>query len=200
MDGFTPELKIAILLFMTFEQFCNSEIKSRLIKFFIYNNAQFYHINDIAKQLGVQARVIKGDLLKLLDAGFVKSRSSHSFAVNYKFPYFNELKSLVLKFPAVSNETIVEEIKKVGPVKFLLIAGVFINSPKSRADMIVVGDKISEKKFANFLRLIESSIGKEIHYVQMSVHEFKYRRDMFDRFILDALEFPHLKLINKLKV
>ena len=184
---------------MTFEQFCNSETKSRLIKFFIYNGAQFYHISDIAKQLGVKARSIRGDLLKLLDAGFLKSRSAH-FSVNYKFPYFSELKELVLKFPAVSDETIVKEAQKIGAVKLMIVAGVFLNSSKSRADLLIVGDKISEKKFARFLRSIESSVGKELHYVLMNTHEFKYRREMFDRFVLDVLEFPHRKLINKLKV
>lgn len=184
---------------MTFEQFCNSETKSRLIKFFIYNSAQFYHINDIAKQFGVTARAIRGDLLKLLDTGFLKSRSAH-FSVNYKFPYFNELKELVLKFPAVSDETIVKEAQKVGAVKLLIVAGVFLNSSKARADLLVVGDKISEKKFARFLRSIESSVGKELRYVLMNTHEFKYRKDMFDRFVLDVLDFPHRKLINKLKI
>jgi len=50
------------------------------------------------------------------------------------------------------------------------------------------------------LRSIESSVGKELHYVLMNTHEFKYRREMFDRFVLDVLEFPHRKLINKLKI
>ncbi len=185
---------------MTFEQFCNSEIKARLIKFFIYNGAQFYHSADIARQLGLPTRVTRGDLLKLLDAGFVKSRSSQLFSVNSKFPYFNELKALVLKFPAVSDETIAKEALKAGKVKLLIVAGLFINSPRSRVDMVVVGDKISDKKFARFMRFIESSVGREIHYVLMSIHEFKYRRDMFDRFVLDVLDFPHKKLINKLKI
>jgi len=34
----------------------------------------------------------------------------------------------------------------------------------------------------------------------MNVQDFKYRKDMFDRFVLDILEFPHRKLINKLKI
>ena len=81
-----------------------------------------------------------------------------------------------------------------------MIAGVLINSQKSRADLLVVGDKISERKFVKVLKAIESGIGREVHYALMNVQDFKYRKDMFDRFVLDALEFPHRKLINKLKI
>ena len=64
----------------------------------------------------------------------------------------------------------------------------------------MVGDNIRQKKLSNFLKDLEAEIGKEIDYVVLSTQDFKYRHDMFDRFIRDVLEKPHEKLINKLKI
>src|SRR3989344_4817483 len=185
---------------MTFEQFFNSEIKSRLIKFFTYNHTKFYDVSEIARSLDLPSGTVKSHLLKLLAEGFLKSKSSKSFSVSYKFPYLQDVKNLVLKFPPVADETLLKEIAKVGQVKLFIIAGIFLNEEKARADILIVGNRISEKKLERFLRLVESQIGKEIRYVLLNAEEFKYRKNMFDRFILDVLEFPHKKLINKLKV
>ncbi len=185
---------------MTFEQFFNSEVKSRLIKFFTYNHTKFYEVSEIARSLNLPSNTVKSNLLKLLSEGFLKSKSSKSFSVSYKFPYLQDVKNLVLKFSPVSDDTLQKEIAKIGQVKLFIVAGIFLNEEKARADMLIVGNKISEKKLERFLRLVESQIGKEIRYVLLNIEEFKYRKNMFDRFILDVLEFPHKKLINKLKI
>ena len=183
-----------------FEKFFDSETKSRLIKFFIYNPTKFFELSEIAGRLDLHGKVVKNDLLKLRESGFLKSRGSQAFSISYKFPYLNDLRNLVLQFPPVSDNQIIKEISKTGRIKLILIAGVLINSQKSRADLLVVGDKISERKFVKVLKAIESGIGREVHYALMNVQDFKYRKDMFDRFVLDILEFPHRKLINKLKI
>ncbi len=185
---------------MTFEQFFNSEIKSRLIKFFTYNHNKFYDIADIARTLNLSGALVRSHILKLLAEGFLKSKSSKSFSVSYKFPYLQDVKNLVLQFPPIDDALLLKEIAKIGQVKLFIVAGIFLNEEKSRADMLIVGNRVSEKKMERFLRMVESRIGKEIHYVLLSVDEFTYRKNMFDRFILDVLEFPNKKLINKLKV
>lgn len=185
---------------MTFEQFFNSEVKSRLIKFFTYNHTKFYDVSEIARSLNLPSNTVKSHLLKLLAEGFLKSKSSKSFSVSYKFPYLQDVKNLVLKFEPVADDTLQKEVLKIGQIKLFIIAGIFLNQEKARADMLIVGNKISNKKLEKFLHLVESQIGKEIRYVLLNIDEFKYRKNMFDRFILDVLEFPHKKLINKLKI
>lgn len=184
----------------TFEKFFDSEVKSRLIKFFIYNPTKFVEIRDVASRTGLPGNAVRSHLLKLQEAGFLKSKGNQAFSISYKFPYLGDLRNLALQFPPLSDEQIINETSKIGKIKLIIIAGILINSQKSRADLLVVGDKISERKFAKVLKMIESSIGREVNYAIMTVQDFKYRRDMFDRFVLDILEFPHRKLINKLKI
>lgn len=185
---------------MIFEHFLDSPIKIRLIKFFVYNHNKFFAVKDIAHRLNIPAGVVRKHAKELRKIGFLKSRSAESFSISYRFPYLNEIKGLVQKFPPVSEEFLQKEAKKIGNVKALIIAGMLVHAEKVRAEIVLVGDRISEKKAEKFLHAIEAQAGKELRYVLLTTEEFVYRKKMFDRFVLDVLEFPHRIIINKLKL
>ena len=85
-------------------------------------------------------------------------------------------------------------------MKLAIAAGAFINSDSSRIDLVIVGDKINRRKIESLLHQWEANAGRELTYALMSTEEFKYRLDMFDRFIRDVLESAHDKLINLLNI
>lgn len=122
------------------------------------------------------------------------------YYVNKDFQFFPELRLLVLKAAPANRANLLRRLNSLGGVKLAILAGIFINSENSRADLLLVGDKLKKARLNNFFSWLESEIGKELNYVVMSTDEFKYRMDMYDRFIRDILEFPHEKLINKLHV
>ena len=70
----------------------------------------------------------------------------------------------------------------------------------TRVDIMVVGDDIDFKRFSDFIKRLEGDLGVELRYVVLGTEEFRYRFDMFDRFVHDILEYPHRKVINKLKI
>lgn len=185
---------------MTFEHFLNSPIKIRLIKFFVYNHNKFFDIKDIAHRLDIPLGVVRKHAQELRKEGFLKSRSAGSFSISYRFPYLNEVKGLVLKLPPVSDAFLQKEAKKIGNVKMLIIAGMLVHAEKARAEIILIGDRISEKRAERFLHAIEAHAAKELRYVLMTTEEFIYRKKMFDRFVLDVLELPHRNVIDKLKI
>ena len=86
----------------------------------------------------------------------------------------------------------------------VILSGIFLDAENSRVDMLIVADNVNnsekQRKVSQFFRDLEAEVGKEIDYVLLTTEEFKYRHNMFDRFILDVLEKPHEKLINKLKI
>ena len=122
------------------------------------------------------------------------------YFVNKDFQFFPELRLLALKAAPANRVNLLRRLNSLGGVKLAILAGIFINSENSRADLLLVGDKLKKARLNNFFSWLESEIGKELNYVIMSADEFKYRLDMYDRFIRDILEFPHEKLINKLRV
>jgi hypothetical protein len=64
---------------------------------------------------------------------------------------------------------------------------------------MIVGEHINKSKLKNFLSGIEAEAGKGINYVCMSTDEFRYRKGMFDKFVINILEGPHRILMDRLK-
>lgn len=130
----------------------------------------------------------------------IKSRKALVYFANKQFELFQELYDLITKATSTPKREIASKIKTFGNVKFALISGVFINHPNARTDLLIVGDKISVKKIHSFLSKMESDLGKPIHYTLMETSEFKYRMNMYDRFLRDILEAPHEKIVNRINV
>ncbi len=122
------------------------------------------------------------------------------YQLNQEWSYLDELKNLVLKISPPSFPRIEKGLTKIGKIRLGVITGVFLNIPNARADIMVVGDDIDFKKFISFIKLVEEEIGIELRYVILGTDEFKYRYGMFDRFVHDILEYPHRKVIDKLKI
>ncbi len=124
---------------------------------------------------------------------------------NETFSYFRELQDLVLKSSAAERADMAERALRVGKIKLIILAGVFVRpSLKIIAgddiDMLIVGDDLDKKKMTHFLKSVEADVGREIQYVIMEKDEFQYRLSMFDRFIRKILDSPHEKILNKLDV
>jgi hypothetical protein len=185
------------------EQLFDSPVKVRLLKLFLRSPGVSFDIGEIAKRTRTNSRACQGQLKKLESIKLINSRIKERkkvYSVNREFDFYNELRTLVLKSSPASKEKILKRIKELGRIKLAVLSGVFLNLDNSRADILVVGDNINRKKLSVFFRDLEAEAGKEIDYVVMSTEDFRYRYDMFDRFIRDILERPHEKLINKLRV
>lgn len=185
------------------EQLFDSPIKVKLLKLFLRNEGQSFSFAEIIKRIKSNKSSSRREINKLRDIRFlnIHSRSRVKvYSVNPQFDFYGELKSLVLKSSPTSQKKMLKRLKRLGGVKLAVIAGTLINVEISRADILLVGDNINEKKFAALVNDLEADVGKELNYVVMDTAEFHYRFEMFDRFLRDILEQPHTKLINKLKV
>jgi predicted nucleotidyltransferase len=185
------------------EQLFDSPVKVRLLKLFLRNPNQSFGIRDIVKRIKTDLSSCQRQIKKLESIKFVNSKIKSGrkiYSANRDFDFYNELSTLVLKSSPASKEKILGRLRSLGRIKLAILSGIFVNLDNSRVDLLVVGDAIRKKKLANFFRDLEAEAGKEIDYVVLSTRDFKYRYDMFDRFIRDVLEKPHEKLVNKLKV
>lgn len=183
------------------EALFGSKERWRLIKLFLLNEREKFTIAELAKRNKVDGRKIAGILAQLLNAGFIVRRTKAKkkyYITNRRFPFFKELKDLVIRsniYPQCEN---LGKIKNLGNIKLGLISGVFINQPKAKSDLLIVGDSISRAKMKHLLEDLEAEMGREINYSLMSAQEFKYRANMFDKFIMEILESPHEIVVNKM--
>lgn len=191
-----------ILIEPTLDLLFDSPIRTRILKLFLYGSEEDFNSSFVAKKLGISTAQANKQLKSLASLQFIVPKNSggrNVYRVNQNFVYYSELKELVAKASPASKQKILERIKNTGNIKLALISGVFVNSDVSRADLLVVGDKINQSKFNKFLKDLEAESGKEIDYALMTTKEFHYRYDLYDRFLRDMLELKHEKLINKLK-
>ena len=185
------------------EQLFDSLIKVRLLKLFLRNPDDAFGLSEIARRIKGDLSTCRRQINKLESIDLIKSKIKNKkkiYSINQDFDFYNELKTLVLKSSPASKKKILKRLKDLGKINLAILSGIFVNAENARVDLLVVGDNIKQNKLSNFFKDLEAEIGKEIDYVVLSTKDFKYRYDMFDRFIRDVLEKPHEKLINKLKV
>lgn len=169
---------------------------------FLLNENEKFTIYEISKRLKTDGRRISGILVQLVNTRFIVMRVKEKkkiFFTNKKFPFFHELKKLVVKSNIYPQCESLSKIKNLGSVKLGIISGVFINNPKSKTDLLIVGDDISKAKMKHLLEELEAEMGREINYSLMDSSEFKYRANMFDKFIMEIFESPYELVVNKMQ-
>lgn len=183
------------------ENLFGSRERARLLRFFLQNPEQSFGFSEIVKKNMLNAGKTRSELFNLAGMKFVKKRTKDGnvrYELNQDFSFYPELKNLIAKSNISPQCRSLERIRKIGNMKLAAISGVFINYPKSKADMILVGEGVSKAKLKNLMDSLEAEIGKEINFVLMTLEEFKYRLNMLDKFVLEFLEGPHEEIVNKI--
>jgi len=65
-------------------------------------------------------------------------------------------------------------------------------------DILIVG-RLNRKKLRNLIRRFEKELNREINYTLMSFAEFKYRKDITDKFLYHVLENKRVEVINEIE-
>lgn len=185
----------------TLEILFGSRAKARLLRFFLQNTEKEYSLQEISEKNMISRELARKELITLKSIKFVNERIKKDkkfYIFNQDFPFFPELRSLIIKSNIYPQCRSLGKIKSIGDVKLALISGVFLNFPRSKADALIVANHVSRAKLNNLIKNLEAEIGREISYVLMNNEEFQYRLNMMDRFLLDFLEGPHDEVINKM--
>jgi hypothetical protein len=184
------------------EELFGSKERWRLIKLFILNDEKKYTPRDIIKRNRMDGRKARGIIIQLVRAKFIKEiikKGNKYYTINFEFPFFDGLKQLVVKSNVYPQCASLGKIRNLGNVKLGLVSGVFLDNPSAKADLLVVGDHISNAKMKHLLEDLEIELGREVNYSLMDLAEFKYRVNMFDKFILEFFEGPHEMVVNKVQ-
>jgi len=177
------------------------------MRMFLFNPDQSYTRADIRKRIHAGDRTLNRELSLLLRAGLVKRKVSASprsvhkivlWSLNNRFSYLTQLQNLLVGTIFLDNMEVVRRFSKAGHLKLLIVAGVFIRDPDSRADILIVGDRLRKNLIESVIRRMEGEIGKELRYAFLETPDFQYRLSISDKLIRDILEYPHQKLLDRL--
>lgn len=162
----------------------------KIMRLFFLNKNKGFLNKEIVKRSRVNPDMVRRELSLLSAVGFIKKKGPAWF-FDASFKYALEFENLLINADTLDKEAIVNNFKKVGRVKLLVIAGVFIKNKESRVDLLIVGDRMKKSKIDEGVRRLEAEIGAELTYAIFDTKEFVYRINMYDKLVRDILDFPH---------
>src|SRR3989344_5730438 len=175
-----------------------SMARVKIMRLFLLNKGQGFKSKDIVKRSRVNPDIIRKELRLLAAVNFIRKRSSISpeWFFNSLFKYAGELEELLVRSDSLNKKTILDNFKKVGQVKLIIVSGVFIKNDDSRVDLLIVGDKLKRARIEKGIRKLEAEIGVELAYAIFDTKEFIYRLNMYDKLVRDILDYPHEVLLQ----
>ena len=192
----------------TLSKLFGSEAKVKIMRLFLFSPETVFNTGDISEKVKEDESRVRKEINQLEKIGLIKQRISHKngngnkkgYVLNSVFMYLTPLQNFLINVEPLNSKEIVKRISKLGSIKLLLIAGVFIQEPESRVDMLVVGDHIKKSNLEHTIKILESEIGKELRYAYFTTEDFNYRNGMCDKLTRDILDYPHKKILNKLGI
>jgi len=192
----------------TLAKLFGGQARVKIMRLFLLNNNSIFEVDDVVSR----SRVTKANCRKEINAlsmmGFIKQKTiTHegsrgakkkvpAWQLDSSFPYINSIHDLLVNPSLLLREDLSSRFKQVGKIKLMVVSGIFIGSDKSRADILIVGDKLKKNIIQQIIKGLESEIGKELDYVVLDSEEFKYRIEMYDKLVCDIFDLPHEKMVD----
>lgn len=186
----------------TLSKLFGSEPRVKLLRLFLFNPRDTFTVSEIAARSRVPSREVSRELASFVGIELITKNSRGriaSYTLNQAFPYLPALQNLLLNASARADD-IYERIKRVGVVKLVVVSGIFVGEWEGRVDLLVVADKAREEMLKKHIRVLESEIGREIHYALLTSQEFFYRLNMNDHLLRDVLDYTHRIMYDKLDI
>ncbi|HEY4508759.1 MAG TPA: hypothetical protein VJC13_00535 [Candidatus Paceibacterota bacterium] len=191
----------------TLSKLFGSEAKVKIMRLFLFNPDRVFDTSDIADRVKAEMSKVRREVSNMEKMGLVKRRATnkkkingHGFVLDSGFPHLLSLQNFLINTEPLHPKEIIKKIGKLGSIKLIIVAGVFIQEPESRTDLLIVGDNVKKAALENTIKILESEIGKELKYAYFTTEDFKYRLSMFDKLTRDILDYPHKKVLNRLGI
>ena len=184
------------------EEIIDSVPKSAIVSFLLLAPGRGFSTIELSKRLSLRSAAITTILPELVKAniliGYSRSRVKF-YALNLKNQAMVQLQGYMAKHNKKYDDELMKAIAELGDIKGAFLSGVFTATPQLPVDLLLVG-KVNLSKLDKFLKNSKKMMGLDINYSIMTEQEFKLRRHTFDRFIKDIFDYPHLTVVDKLKI
>jgi len=191
------------------EQLFGSKTRVKLLQLFYSNPNRSFYVREITRKIDEQINSVRRELSNLLSIGIIVSENTDNklfYEVNQKYEFYEPLQAIFggkKSFKKVSKETAEEEDewKQLGKVELVIYSGQFTRDEHSGVDILIVGN-VNTNAVAKFVSELEAKEGKELRYTTMDVNDFKYRRQINDRFVSGIVDskkqivLDHLNLLS----
>jgi len=196
------------------EQLFGSRTRVKLLALFLRHPQEPMFVRELTRLIDTQINAVRRELANLVKIGLVVETVSSEdevegdgkkragvkrryYMTNRSFPLLSEMTQLVVKSQLLLDRQLDREIMKLGDVRYLALLGFFMGKQKAPVDLFVVGD-IPKERMQTLITELEKDLGSEINFSLMPADEFRYRKEMADRFLASILESPKNVIIDRL--
>jgi hypothetical protein len=186
------------------EKLFGSAARIKLLRLFLFNPRGTFTVPDAAQRSRVPERTARKELklfstIKLIRRNPTRRGSGRRYILNPGFEYTEVLQGLLLNTPERAKD-IFERVRPVGAIKLIIVAGVFVGDWDGRLDILIVGDRIKDKRLRARMRKLESEIGRELRYTMLPSDDFLYRLNMNDKLVRDVFDYPHQIMLDRFNI
>jgi len=198
------------------EQLFGSKTRVRLLRLFLNNHKAAYFVRELTRKIGSQINAVRNELDNLVAMGILivvqeekntaaaagtKKKAGASQKKFYKLNtdalLYPELKALFTKSRVLLEKDLVKKLAGLGSISYLALTGVFVGPEPAPTDVFIVG-RVNREKIVSMIKSFEQEIGHEVNYTVMTPQEYKYRRDVTDRFLYSILESKKIVVLDQL--
>ncbi len=192
----------------TLAKLLGGHARVKIMRLFLLNSNSAFEVDEVALRSRVTKNNARREINGLCAMDFIKRKTINkegsrgakkkisAWQLNPMFQYLDAVRDLLVDHSLLLEEDIIKRFKQIGKIKLMMVSGVFIGNTESRADFLIVGDKLKKNLLSQIMKGLEAEIGKELNYVVLDTEEFKYRMDMYDKLVCDIIDLPHLKLVD----
>ncbi len=190
----------------------------KIMRFFLHHEDNVISLHDISEKTKSKSAVVRKELTALAAIGFIEKKRTktvvttgtgkkssskikevNGYKLNPFFPHNQALKDLLFDFQSLDKRELASRFKLIGRIKLFVVAGVFVGDPKSRVDVLLVGEAIKRPKAEKVFELLSAELGRDVVYSIMDVEEYEYRFKMYDKFVRDIMEMQNEIVVDKIK-
>lgn len=173
------------------------------------NQDTAFFVRELTRKLGMQINGVRNELDNLLQAGLVIETDSPTgtqvddraagqkkyYKLNAQSMLYPEMRALFLKARMVTEKDFVRRLAETGSVTYLALTGFFCGADDAPTDIFIVG-RVNKERMLSQIKAFEKEIGREINYTLMTPQEYKYRRDVTDKFLYSILESKKIVVVD----
>jgi len=174
----------------------------KLLRLFIFNDDMAFSNAEAAFRTKTPKDAARRELSVLLAADIIRKKTGRTAGcvANKKFAHYEALKSFLRDTTEVQDADMLAKLKRAGTLRLVTLSGLFSGAIESKIDLLIVGDKMDDKRLAGAIHGLEADLGRELRYAAFTTEEFKYRRGVYDRLLRDTFDYPNRTIMDRLGV
>ncbi len=198
-------------------QLVGNTVRAKLLRIFIFDQSGVYTLSRAAKRSGISLPAAAKEIKQLEKWGILKSvkvaitlpntkrivggnQREKAWTFNQSFQWAAPLARFVHEVSPLRYKDLLSTLRRTGRFSVVILSGSFMGDGMRPVDLLVVADRLDERKLEQAVRALEPKLGREIRYAIFSTPEFRYRLTIQDRLLRETLDYPHHILLDKTRL